>query len=380
VGDFPKNILKKMKLRRKKNVSLSTLSMSRVRIVTIEGNIGAGKSTLLTTLREHVEHVVFVPEPVDEWDTIRDKDGMTMLQKFYKDPTTYAFPFQMMAFISRMVLLRDAVKHAKDRSIAEKAEFLVVSERSMLTDKNVFAAMMRDMGHLEDMDFAIYNKWFGAFATEFDVNDVIYLDVTPKTCVARVAKRARPGEDPISLDYLTRCGNYHAKFIRGLIERNKRILTLDENTSPSEWTHNVLQFLCPPTGTLSPVSPPALRRNSRSEALLSIYRANSNRTHTPVNTTVDLHTDATHTVASQSYADIEMDLTFEWNSYAISSMHPTQMYIREPATGGIPFLSIHPCTYDDRHRGAAVVVRVTNTGNDPITIPVGTHIAQVVMG
>ena len=352
--------------------------MSRVRIVTIEGNIGAGKSTLLTALREHVEHVVFVPEPVDEWDTVRDKDDVTILHKFYKNPTAYAFPFQMMAFISRMVLLRDAVKHAKERSIAEKAEFLVVSERSMLTDKNVFALMMRDMGHLDDIEFDIYNKWFDAFAAEFNVSDAVYLNVSPETCVTRVAKRSRPGEDPISLDYLTQCGNYHANFIRGLVSQGKRVLTLDEDISSQQWINKVMQFLLP-ADIEAPVSPPTLRRNSRSDALLSIYRANPRCTHTPIVSTVDLHSSATHIIPGRGSMDIDTGLAFEWNSYAISIDQPTNIHIRAPVHSVLPNISVVPHTYDDRHRGSTMMVHVVNSNFEPITIPVGTIIARAVI-
>ena len=43
-------------------------------IVSIEGNIGSGKSTLLANLREHYAndaHIVFLKEPVDEWEKIK---------------------------------------------------------------------------------------------------------------------------------------------------------------------------------------------------------------------------------------------------------------------------------------------------------------------
>ena len=64
--------------------------MSRPIIISLEGNIGAGKTTLLEKLSEQINtesygNWVFLREPVHIWDEIRDKEGQTMLSKFYED-------------------------------------------------------------------------------------------------------------------------------------------------------------------------------------------------------------------------------------------------------------------------------------------------------
>ena len=76
--------------------------MSIARIISIEGNIGSGKSTLLENLKEKYKDdnkMVFLDEPVKLWNNIKDKNGMTMLEKFYSDQDKYSFSFQMMAYI-----------------------------------------------------------------------------------------------------------------------------------------------------------------------------------------------------------------------------------------------------------------------------------------
>jgi thymidylate kinase len=48
-------------------------------IISIEGNIGSGKSTILNSLKEHFNNnpkIVFLQEPVAEWDKIRDKNNI----------------------------------------------------------------------------------------------------------------------------------------------------------------------------------------------------------------------------------------------------------------------------------------------------------------
>jgi thymidylate kinase len=91
-------------------------------LVSIEGNIGAGKSTLIESLKTtFANSVVFVDEPVDEWSTVTDSDGVTILQKYYADQKRYAFAFQMMAFITRAKRLRLA--------LAENPHKIIVTER-----------------------------------------------------------------------------------------------------------------------------------------------------------------------------------------------------------------------------------------------------------
>ena len=76
-----------------------------VRIISLEGNIGAGKTTILNELtnnNENEKKIVYMREPVDLWEKIKDKEGETILSKFYKDPNKYAFSFQIMAFTTRL--------------------------------------------------------------------------------------------------------------------------------------------------------------------------------------------------------------------------------------------------------------------------------------
>ena len=101
-------------------------------IVSIEGNIGSGKSTLLANLRTYYENncdVIFLKEPVDEWEKIKDENGTTILEKFYGDQNKYSFPFQMMAYVSRLKVLRDALKGI-DRT--QNRHIVIITERSFV--------------------------------------------------------------------------------------------------------------------------------------------------------------------------------------------------------------------------------------------------------
>jgi deoxyadenosine/deoxycytidine kinase len=177
-------------------------------VISIEGNIGSGKSTLLSYLKgEYSENkkVIFLKEPVDEWESIVDAEGKTMIQKFYADQKKYSFPFQMMAYISRLNLLINAIE--------ENPGAVIITERSLYTDKLVFAKMLYDSNMIEDVNYQIYLKWFDVFARKCPVHKIIYVNTSPEICHSRIAKRSRNGEDVIALDYLKNCHTYHENMI-----------------------------------------------------------------------------------------------------------------------------------------------------------------------
>ena len=50
-------------------------------IISIEGNIGSGKSTLLELFKKN-EQFIFLPEPVNIWNQIKDTSGKTILENY----------------------------------------------------------------------------------------------------------------------------------------------------------------------------------------------------------------------------------------------------------------------------------------------------------
>ena len=228
-------------------------------IVSIEGNIGSGKSTLLERIREEYkdnQYIRFLREPVDEWEKIKDKDGNTMLQKFYADQKEYSFAFQMMAYISRLTIVRENVREIrKEIQEAKKAgnmvnKYIIITERSLYTDKYVFAKMLYDQGKIEDVKYQIYLNWFDEFAKDFPVNDVIYVNTDPTKCYERIHKRARVGEEVIPLEYLACCHKYHNEFLDDQIGIKTNKLILDGNMDifmnsqiVDEWIASINQFL-----------------------------------------------------------------------------------------------------------------------------------------
>lgn len=196
------------------------------RIISIEGNIGSGKSTMVEYLKQHLQNdpsICFLQEPVDTWNTITDKNDVNIIENYYKDQKKYAFQFQMMAYISRISILRDALK--KDYE-------LIITERSIFTDANVFAKMLYDEGNIEETEYKIYNLWFNEFIKDIPNISLVYVQTTPEICYQRVLLRNRIGEC-IPVEYLKKCHEYHENWIN----KNKEclnILTIDGNETMCE--------------------------------------------------------------------------------------------------------------------------------------------------
>lgn len=239
-----------------------------IEIVSIEGNIGSGKSTLLANLKKHFNkntNIVFLREPVDEWAKITDEKGVTILEKFYGDQDKYSFSFQMMAYISRLKLLRDTIRdiqmeHTKFLSYAanhnwelsKPTKYIIITERSLYTDKMVFAKMLYDSQKIEHVNYQIYLNWFETFADEFPVHKIIYVKADPETCHKRIATRHREGEDNIPIDYLRSCSEYHDNMLdktnseyvcKDQLVLNGNYNIYENNNILDDWISNIQQFI-----------------------------------------------------------------------------------------------------------------------------------------
>ena len=60
-----------------------------MKIFSIEGNIGSGKSTLIENLKKYETSFIYLPEPVDLWNEIKDSSGVTILEKYYQDQMSW---------------------------------------------------------------------------------------------------------------------------------------------------------------------------------------------------------------------------------------------------------------------------------------------------
>jgi deoxyadenosine/deoxycytidine kinase len=179
-------------------------------IISLDGNIGAGKSTLLSEIRNRLHDVHIVDEPVGQWTSLKNAEGKNLLELFYEDKKRWAYTFQNCAILTRLKNIQDAVENL-DSTVKEPQ--VIITERSVLTDKHVFAEMLYDAGDIDPLEWELYESWFNIFGKKFPVKGIIYISTSANTSKDRIQIRNRQGEDKIGMDYLDALDNQHKKWI-----------------------------------------------------------------------------------------------------------------------------------------------------------------------
>ena len=172
--------------------------------ISLEGNIGAGKSTLIKALGDSA---VIVDEPVQEWMDLKDSNGMSILELFYDDPYRYAYTFQHASMMTRT----QKVDEAMNRGYPE----VLLSERSLVTDHEIFVKTLHKDGTLTDLEYKLYCMTLQMFIENRGVypSAFIYIDTPPEVCLERIRKRARHGEERITLEYLRKLDDAHKNWL-----------------------------------------------------------------------------------------------------------------------------------------------------------------------
>ena len=226
----------------------SSAATSSCLIASIDGNIGSGKTTGKAKLREYImslkknkiavdDSIIFVDEPTCEWEQIKDENGVPILTNLYTDVKRYAFRFQMMAYITRLKKIRQALRTPKVK--------LIITERCLLTDAHVFAKMLYDSKKIEQDEYDIYTRWFDEFAKEVEPSCIIYFKASTEVCMKRIQKRNRPGEN-ISFDYLEECNKYHNEWLNSIPSKiiiPTLILNADVDADTYEYSSDIYHFI-----------------------------------------------------------------------------------------------------------------------------------------
>jgi deoxyadenosine/deoxycytidine kinase len=149
--------------------------------------------------------VEVVTEPVGEWMTLKNEKGQSLLELFYEDKRRWAYTFQNCAILTRLRSLKNVLATTKKR--------VVITERSVLTDRYVFAELLRKSGDIDELEWQLYVNWYDTFAASLPLGGIIYLNTDFATSAVRIAKRGREGEEKIPAPYLIDLHYQHEAWI-----------------------------------------------------------------------------------------------------------------------------------------------------------------------
>jgi len=209
------------------------MSNSKPIIFSLEGNIGSGKSTMLKYIREQYPHWNYIDEPVDSWLSMKDENGSSLLECFYTDKKRWSYTFQNSAFITRYTSMMNTIQNWHSNQDPNKSN-IFITERCVLTDRYVFAEMLREEGDLNLLEWNLYTKWFDWFSNSSPINGLIYINTEYNTCNDRIKWRGRKGEESIPINYLDSLEKQHNKWLSTC---NLPILRITSNKSDIKKIH-----------------------------------------------------------------------------------------------------------------------------------------------
>lgn len=192
----------------------------------IEGNIAAGKSTLIRHLQKQFPEKVFIPEPVAKWEPT--------LNLVKKQPGCgYEFLLQVIVAEDYAVMKRRLSEEMRD----------CITERSVISCVEVFAAIYKDMGpkFLNDQQLKYLKEKQKSCSINYDA--CIYVAVPADQCYDRLLKRGRQCEDQIKVDYLKLIERKYAEMLDKLRFENQNVYTIDGTVAEDEVLTQAIQII-----------------------------------------------------------------------------------------------------------------------------------------
>jgi len=177
-----------------------------IKSIAIAGNIGSGKSSLVSFLSRKFGIQPFY-EPNDE---------NPYLPSFYEDMPRWAFHSQIYFLSNKFRLHREF----------DRADGVVVLDRTIFEDAEIFATALHDMGRMDDRDFRTYWDFYQTILETIQPPDLlIYVKCSMKTLRSRIRQRGREMEQDIPLSYLKRLDRLYDAWIDGY--QASEVLVLD---------------------------------------------------------------------------------------------------------------------------------------------------------
>jgi deoxyadenosine/deoxycytidine kinase len=178
----------------------------------IAGNIGVGKTELTNRLSAELGWMAYY-EPVIQ---------NPYLDAFYADMRRWSFHLQIYflseRFKAQVEIGRSPLPFIQDRTIYEDAE--------------IFARTLYEQGSMTQVDYENYVSLFGVMMSFLRPPDLIlYLKASPEVLMERIARRGRPSEQAIGIDYIERLNRAY----EGWMERARgtcEVLEIDTDRVP----------------------------------------------------------------------------------------------------------------------------------------------------
>ncbi|XP_010082082.1 PREDICTED: deoxyguanosine kinase, mitochondrial, partial [Pterocles gutturalis] len=152
-----------------------------------------------------------------------------LLELMYQEPARWSYTFQTFSCLSRL----KAMLEPPPQRFPGTPHPVQVFERSVYSDRYVFAKNLFEAGHLQALEWGIYQDWHGFLLQHLRprtaLHGFLYLRATPQTCLERLRRRARSEEGGVQLGYLQQL---HAQHEHWLVEKTTEVHFADVKDAP----------------------------------------------------------------------------------------------------------------------------------------------------
>ena len=182
-----------------------------IKHVVISGNIGVGKTTLSKKISKKFNWKLQLEEVKNN----------PYLDDFYKSMSDWSFHLQIFFLNSRFNQIQ---------KISE-SDNVVIQDRSIYEDYEVFTKTLHDSGVLKDREFNNYKRLYNTILKYIDQPDLlIYLrNNNIDNIIKNIKKRKRDFEKTIDKNYLLKLNEYYENWIRRHPKKRILIIDLSEN-------------------------------------------------------------------------------------------------------------------------------------------------------
>ena len=181
--------------------------MKNIKHIVLSGNIGVGKTTLAELISKKFNWELQLEEVKDN----------PYLDDFYKSMKDWSFHLQIFFLNSRFNQIQKISESKK----------VVIQDRSIYEDFEVFTKTLHDSGVLIDREFNNYKRLYNTILKYIKEPDLlIYLrNLDIDKIISNIDKRSRKFEKAIDKNYLKRLNLYYENWI--IKHPKDKVLTID---------------------------------------------------------------------------------------------------------------------------------------------------------
>lgn len=164
--------------------------------IAVMGTMGSGKTTAARLLAKDLQFSL-VEENVKE---------NAFLPRFYKDMSRWAFHSQLFFLMEKIRQMTET------KGALEKTP--IVQDTPITQDVYSYAQAQHELGHMDDAEWALYQKIYHEFTPHFPQPDlIVFLDTSIPVIEQRIANRGREFEQEIPTDYLSLLDKLNRKWL-----------------------------------------------------------------------------------------------------------------------------------------------------------------------